>query len=272
MTDTAAKERAAAGLALDRPGPAIPHLDPYPVPPPRRSTGAALALMLTALTHLALVAIEAPQPGAAAGLAIAVAVADAALGAGALRGWRRHTVQGAVAVNAAFFGAWLVLRAVVPASPPGRQPAVAGVVAVLAILAVLAVTVMLARELGPPRPRSARGARMSGSWPRCGRWCSQPAPLASSTVPGDFAALETEEVPPAHGDFTPMSIQRLADHLADVADADRRARSASAHAELYLLAAGRWSGPPARATSPTSSSSPVSSERSVLRRPLTDQP
>lgn len=163
MTDTTVEERAPATPALNRPGPAIPHVDPFPVRPARRSTGAALGLMLAALTHLALVAMGDPRPGAAVGLAIAVAVTDTALGAWALRGWRPRTVRAAFAVNAAFAGAWLVLRAVVPASPPGRHPAAAGVAAVLAILAVAAAAVILARELGPPRPRSVRGARAWGA-------------------------------------------------------------------------------------------------------------
>lgn len=163
MIDTAVKERAAAGPRLDRAGPAIPYADGFPVRPPRRSTAAALGLMLAALTHLALVAMSDPRPGSAAGLAIAVAVTDAALGVWALWGWRLRTVRAAFAVNAGFAGAWLVLRAVVPAGPPARHPAAAGVVAVLAIMAVAAATVMLARELGPPRPRSVRGARAWGA-------------------------------------------------------------------------------------------------------------
>lgn len=163
MTDTAVKERAPAGPTLDLPGLSVPWVGPFSVRPARRSTGAAIGLMLAALTHLALVAMGDPRPGAAAGLAVAVAVTDAGLAAWALRGWRLRTVRAAFAVNAAFLGAWLVLRAVVPASPPGRHPAAAGVAAVLAMLAVVAATVLLARELGSPRPRSVRGARAWGA-------------------------------------------------------------------------------------------------------------
>lgn len=163
MTDTAVMERAPAPPTLDRAGPAIPYADGFSVRPPRRSTAAALGLVVAALTHLALVAMGDPRSAAAAGLAVAVAVTDAALGAWALRGWRLRTVRAAVAVNAAFAGAWLVLRAVVPASPPGRHPAPAGVLTIAAMLSAAVAAIVLAREMGPPRPRSVRGARAWGA-------------------------------------------------------------------------------------------------------------